>query len=69
MRGEASGRGDCGLRLSWWAAGLHRPKAREENKIPFLFSFSSISKHFQLFLNPILNLNQTTQYKNSNATA
>jgi hypothetical protein len=36
---------------------------------PFPFSFSKISKHFQLILNPILNLNQTTHHKNSNATA
>jgi hypothetical protein len=28
----------------------------------FLFSFSIISKHFQMVLNPILNLNQTTQH-------
>jgi hypothetical protein len=29
----------------------------------FFFSFSIISKHFQMILNPILNLNQTTQHK------
>jgi hypothetical protein len=40
---------------------------REKNSVSF--SFSNISKHFQMILNPLLNLNQTTQYKNSNATA
>jgi hypothetical protein len=50
-----------------WAAG---PKAREGSETLFFsFSFSNISKHFQLILNPILNLNQTTPTKNSNATA
>jgi hypothetical protein len=41
----------------------------KERKIPFSFSFSNISKHFQIIVNPLLNLNQTTPYKNSNATA
>jgi hypothetical protein len=49
-----------------WAAG---PKAREGSETLFSFFFSNISKHFQLILNPILNLNQTTPTKNSNATA
>jgi hypothetical protein len=44
-------------------------KNRKEKRIPFSFFFSNISKHFQIILNPLLNLNQTTQYKNSNATA
>jgi hypothetical protein len=35
----------------------------------FSFFSSIISKHFQMILNPILNLNQTTPTKNSNATA
>jgi hypothetical protein len=48
-----------------WAAG---PKAREGSETLFSFSFSNISKHFQLILNSILNLNQTTPTKNSNAT-
>jgi hypothetical protein len=43
-----------------WAAG---PKAEKRNKTPFLFFFLNISKHFQIILNPLLNLNQTTQYK------
>jgi hypothetical protein len=43
---------------------------RERNEISFFsFSFSNISKHFQLILNSILNLNQTTPTKNLNATA
>jgi hypothetical protein len=42
---------------------------REEKRIPFSFSFSNISKHFKMILNHLLNLNQTTQYKNLNATA
>jgi hypothetical protein len=49
-----------------WAAG---PKARKEVNSFFSFSFSNISKHFQMILNPNLNLNQTTHHKNSNATA
>jgi hypothetical protein len=44
-----------------------RKQGREVNS--FSFSFSIISKHFQMILNPILNLNQTTPTKNSNATA
>jgi hypothetical protein len=43
-----------------WAELGRKPK---ERKIPFSFSFSNISKHFQIILNPLLNLNQTTQYK------
>jgi hypothetical protein len=35
----------------------------KERKILFSFSFSNISKYFQIILNPFLNLNQTTQYK------
>jgi hypothetical protein len=42
---------------------------RKEKRIPFSFSFSNISKHFQIILNPLLNLNQTTHLKNLNATA
>jgi hypothetical protein len=53
---EQAGRGESGLRVSW-------AKNQEEKRIPFLFSFSNISKHFQMILNPLLNLNQTTQYK------
>jgi hypothetical protein len=49
-----------------WAAG---PKARKGSKFLFLFSFSNISNHFQIILNPLLNLNQTTHHKNLNATA
>jgi hypothetical protein len=67
-RGEASGRARWWAAGEGWAAGFHRAKAGE-NEIPFSFSFSIISKHFQMVLNPILNLNQTTQHKNSNATA
>jgi hypothetical protein len=65
-----SGRTGCARekseRASWWAAG---PKAKKGSKFLFLFSFQIFSKHFQMILNPILNLNQSTQYKNSNATA
>jgi hypothetical protein len=64
---QAAARGG-GLAGELWTAGLHRPKTGE-NEIPFSFSFSIISKHFQMVLNPILNLNQTTQHKNSNVTA
>jgi hypothetical protein len=46
-----------------WAE-LDQKQRREKNS--FSFSFHSI---FQKILNPLLNLNQTTQYKNSNATA
>jgi hypothetical protein len=48
-------------------AELGQKQKGEKN--PFLFFFSKFSKHFQMILNPLLNLNQTTQYKNSNATA
>jgi hypothetical protein len=41
----------------------------EEKGIFFSFSFSIISKHFQIILESNLNLNQTTQTKNLNATA
>jgi hypothetical protein len=61
-RGEASGRARWWAAGEGWAAGFHRAKAGE-NEIPFSFSFSIISKHFQMVLNPILNLNQTTQHK------
>jgi hypothetical protein len=44
-------------------------KIKMSTENPFPFSFSKISKHFQMVLNPILNLNQTTLTKNSNAIA
>jgi hypothetical protein len=49
-------------------AGLRREAAREqrENKKSFFQFFKFL---FQMILNPNLNLNQTTQTKNSNATA
>jgi hypothetical protein len=62
MRGDGprawkqAGHGDGGLRASW------AEKLRRE-KNTFSFFFSNISKHFQMILNPLLNLNQTTQYK------
>jgi hypothetical protein len=43
-----------------WAKLGRKPK---ERKFPFSVSFSNISKNFQIILNPLLNLNQTTQYK------
>jgi hypothetical protein len=43
-----------------WAELGRKPK---ERKILFSFFFSNISKHFQIILNPLLNLNQTTHYK------
>jgi hypothetical protein len=50
-----------------WAAG---PKARRKEIFFFFsFSFSIISKHFQMILESNLNLNQTTHLKNLNATA
>jgi hypothetical protein len=62
-RAGASGRArGGGLRAS-------QAESRGEKEFPFSFSFSIISKHFQMILNPILNLNQTTPTKNSNATA
>jgi hypothetical protein len=52
----------------WGRIGLlGRKQGREVNF--FSFSFSIISKYFQMILNPILNLNQTTLTKNSNTTA
>jgi hypothetical protein len=62
--GERRVRGDNGLRGKNWAFG---PKARR--KVNFFFFFLNITKHFQMILNPNLNLNQTTHHKNSNATA
>jgi hypothetical protein len=59
-RTETTGRGE---ELGFWA------ESEEERYSPFSFSFSIISKHFQMILNPNLNLNQTTPTKNSNATA
>jgi hypothetical protein len=44
-------------------------RKREERRFSFSFSFSIISKHFQMILKPNLNLNQTTHLKNLNATA
>jgi hypothetical protein len=46
-----------------------RAKCQGRNKKTFSFSFSKFSKEFQKILNSLLNLNPTTQYKNSNATA
>jgi hypothetical protein len=46
-----------------------RAESEEQRYSPFSFSFSIISKHFQMILNPNLNLNQTTPTKNSNATS
>jgi hypothetical protein len=46
-----------------------RPESKEKRYSPFSFSFSNISKHFQMILKPNLNLNQTAPIKNSNATA
>jgi hypothetical protein len=43
-----------------------KPKGR---RIPFLFLFQFFKAIFQKILNPLLNLIQTTQYKNSNAAA
>jgi hypothetical protein len=40
---------------------------REKNLFLFLFQF--FKAIFQKILNPLLNLNETTQYKNSNAAA
>jgi hypothetical protein len=62
--GTTRARGSDGPRGKWAA----RPKARK-NKISFSFTFSIISKHFQMILKPNLNLNQTTHLKNLNATA
>jgi hypothetical protein len=57
VRGRQAGhRRGLGCRLSW-------AENREEKIIPFSFFFSNISKLFQIILNPLLNLNQTTQYK------
>jgi hypothetical protein len=70
--GHGNGRTGCareeqrGREMGRWAS---QAENREENEIPFSFSFSNISKHFKMILDPILNLNQTTPTKNSNATA
>jgi hypothetical protein len=52
-----------------WFGPAAGPKARRKEIFFFSFSFSNISKHFQIILNPLLNLNQTTHLKNLNATA
>jgi hypothetical protein len=44
-------------------------RKRGERRFSFSFSFSIISKNFQMILKPNLNLNQTTHLKNLNATA
>jgi hypothetical protein len=67
-RGEASGRGDGGLRAKDGLLGFTGQKPGRRMKFLFFFLFKYF-KHFQMILNPILNLNQTTQYKNSNATS
>jgi hypothetical protein len=46
-----------------------RAESEEKEEFCFLFSFSIISKHFQMILKPNLNLNQTTHLKNLNAIA
>jgi hypothetical protein len=51
------------------ALGLSWAKSRKERKNPFIFLFQFSKAIFQKILNPLLNLNQTTQYKNSNAAA
>jgi hypothetical protein len=60
--------GSEGKRAAGKGVGLPTEN-RKEKRIPFSFSFSNISKHFQIILNPLLNLNQTTHLKNLNATA
>jgi hypothetical protein len=64
---QAAARGG-GLRARDGPPGFTCRKPRRMKSL-FSFSFSIISKHFQIILNPILNLNQTTLTKNSNATA
>jgi hypothetical protein len=65
LRRPTQKRETSGPREKNWASG---PKARRKEIFFFFFLFN-ITKHFQLILNPNLNLNQTTHYKNSNATA
>jgi hypothetical protein len=45
------------------------PGQKRGREVQSFFFFSIISKHFQMILNPNLNLNQTTPTKNSKATA
>jgi hypothetical protein len=49
--------------------GLSWAKSQKERKYPFLFLFQCFKAIFQKILNPLFNLNQTTQYKNSNVAA
>jgi hypothetical protein len=49
--------------------GCRAESEEKGNFLFFSFSFSIISKHFQMILESNLNLNQTAQTKNSNATA
>jgi hypothetical protein len=50
-------------------AGPTLGRKPQGEKNPFLFLFQFSKAIFQKILNPLLNLNQSTQYKNSNAAA
>jgi hypothetical protein len=54
-----TGDGPLGSEGKWAAGeGVGLPtENRKEKIIPFSFSFLNISKHFQIILNPLLNLN------------